>query len=210
MEYWEAPFNQVSLFLYTDLTEQRRKKKEGGMCFMVNNKWCDSRNIKILSRSWSPDLELLSVKCRLHFLPREFTSVMITAVYIPPQVCTETALSDLCKNFNYSLIGNPDAALIVAGDFNQANLKKVMPAFHQHIDCTTRGNKHAVTLKCAKQTPTHAPSDTRGQKMVRPIRGHPRVCTTWCSLMQVPGYHWQVCVGFSLLNNRSSCTQNYS
>ena len=115
------------------------------MCFIVNKDWCDSGNIKILAHSYSPDVELLSIKCRRkHFLPREFTSVMITAVYIPPQVCTETALSDLCKNFNCSLIGNPDAALIVAGDFNQANLKKVMPAFHQHIDCATRGNKHAV------------------------------------------------------------------
>ncbi len=34
---------------------------------------------------------------------------------------------------------HPDAALIIAGDFNKANLKKVMPNFHQHISCPTRG-----------------------------------------------------------------------
>ncbi len=34
---------------------------------------------------------------------------------------------------------HPDAAFIIAGDFNKANLKKVMPNFHQHISCPTRG-----------------------------------------------------------------------
>ncbi len=34
---------------------------------------------------------------------------------------------------------HPDAACIIAGDFNKANLKKVIPNFHQHISCPTRG-----------------------------------------------------------------------
>ena len=93
----------------------------------------------MLSHSCSPDLELLSIKCRTHYLTREFTSVIITAVYIPPQAGTEAALSDLCKDFNCSQTGNPDAAPIVTGDLNQANLEKVMPDFHQLIDCATRG-----------------------------------------------------------------------
>lgn len=59
-----------------------------------------------------------------------------SVVYIPPQVNTEATLSDPCEN--YSQIGNPDAVLNVPGDFNQANLKKVMPDFHQHVDCATR------------------------------------------------------------------------
>ena len=29
--------------------------------------------------------------------------------------------------------------MVVAGDFNRANLKNVMPNFHQHITCATRG-----------------------------------------------------------------------
>ena len=44
---------------------------------MVNKDWCDSGNIKMLSCSCSPDLELLTIKCRPHFLPREFTSVSL-------------------------------------------------------------------------------------------------------------------------------------
>ncbi len=34
---------------------------------------------------------------------------------------------------------HPDAASIIAGDFNKANLKKVMLNFHQHVSCPTRG-----------------------------------------------------------------------
>lgn len=45
--------------------------------------------------------------------------------------------------FTYSTVNcsqtrNPDSVLIVAGGFNQVNIKKVVPNFHQH-DCATRG-----------------------------------------------------------------------
>ncbi len=65
------------------------------MCFMINEKWCDPRNISILSRSCSPHLEQLSIICRPFYLPREFTSIVLTAVYIPPQADTSLALSKL-------------------------------------------------------------------------------------------------------------------
>ncbi len=86
---------------------------------MVNKDWCHNGKI--------------------HFLSKEFTAVIITAVYIPPQASTEAALSDLCKDLKCSQTSNPDAALNVAADFNQANLQKTMPNFHQHVDCTTSG-----------------------------------------------------------------------
>ena len=35
----------------------------------------------------------------------------------------------------------PEAAFIVAGDFNKANLKTKLPKFYQHIDCATRAGK---------------------------------------------------------------------
>ncbi len=34
---------------------------------------------------------------------------------------------------------HPDAASIIAGKFNKANLKTVMPNFRQHVSCPTRG-----------------------------------------------------------------------
>jgi hypothetical protein len=46
----------------------------------------------------------------------------------------------------YSAIGklentHPEAALLVAGDFNAGKLKSVLPNFYQHVKCATRGEK---------------------------------------------------------------------
>ncbi len=108
------------------------------MCFFINKKWCDPRNISILSRSCSPHLEHLSIICRPFYLPREFSSIVVSAVYISPQADTSLALSILHDKLIGYINKHPGAAFI-AGDFNKANLKKVMPNFHQHISCPTRG-----------------------------------------------------------------------
>ncbi len=97
------------------------------------------RNISILSRSCSPHLEHLSIICRPFYLPREFSAVIATAVYIPPQADTSLALSKLHEELSGYINKHPDAASIIAGDFNKANLRKVMPTFHQHVSCPTRG-----------------------------------------------------------------------
>ncbi len=68
-------------------TAEAGKIKGGGVCFMINKKWCDPRNISILS----PHLEQLSIICRPFYLPREFSAVIATAVYIPPQADTSLA-----------------------------------------------------------------------------------------------------------------------
>ena len=94
---------------------------------MVNEGWCHSGNITVLQRFCSPEVEFLAIKCRPHYLPCKFTSVVIVAVYIPPQTCTKTALTVLHDALNSYQASVPMAALAVAGDFNKANLKKVMP-----------------------------------------------------------------------------------
>ncbi len=125
--------------LRMDRTAEAGKTKGGGVCFMINKKWCDPRNISILSRSCSPQLEHLSIICRPFYLPREFSSIVATAVYIPPQADTSLALSKLHDVLSGYINKHPDAASIIAGDFNKANLKQVMPNFHQHVSCPTRG-----------------------------------------------------------------------
>ncbi len=125
--------------LRMDRTAEAGKTKGGGVCFMINKKWCDPRNISILSHSCSPHLEHLSIICRPFYLPREFTLIIVTAVYIPPQADTSLALSKLHDELRGYINKHPDAASIIAGDFNKANLRKVMPNFHQHISCPTRG-----------------------------------------------------------------------
>ncbi len=125
--------------LRMDRTAEAGKTKGGGVCFFINKKWCDPRNISILSRSCSPHLEHLSIICRPFYLPREFSSIVVTAVYIPPKADSSLALSNLHDELSGYINIHPDAACIIAGDFNKANLKKVIPNFHQHISCPTRG-----------------------------------------------------------------------
>ncbi len=125
--------------LRMDRTAEAGKTKGGGVCFMINRKWCDPRNISNLSRSCLPHLEHLSIFCRPFYLPREFSSIVITSVYIPPQADTSLALSKLHDELSGYNNKHPDAAFIIAGDFNKANLKKVLPNLHQHISCPTRG-----------------------------------------------------------------------
>ncbi len=125
--------------LRMDRTAKAGTTKGGGVCFMINKKWCDPRNISILSRSCSPHLEHLSIICRPFYLPREFSSIVVTAIYIPAQADTSLALSKLHDVVSGYINKHPDAASIIAGDFNKDNLKKVMPNFHQHVSCPTRG-----------------------------------------------------------------------
>ena len=40
------------------------KQKGGGVCFMINDSWCNSRNIQELKSFCSPDLEYLTIKYR--------------------------------------------------------------------------------------------------------------------------------------------------
>ncbi len=110
---------------------------EGGLCVYINNNWC--KNAKSVSRYCSPDIELLTVVCRPFYLPREFTAVSITAVYVPPSANTKEAMSVLYRTISELQSIQTEGFFIVAGDFNQANMKSVLPHFHQHVDCATRG-----------------------------------------------------------------------
>ncbi len=66
------------------------KSRGGGVCFYINNSWCDERNIHSIKSFCSPDLEFHTLLCRPFWLPREFTAIIITAVYIPPPKPTQT------------------------------------------------------------------------------------------------------------------------
>ncbi len=81
----------------------------------------------------SADLEFHMLLCRPFWLPREFTAIIITAVYIPPQANTDQALKELYGNISEQETAHPDAAFVVTGDFNKANFRTIVPKYFQHI-----------------------------------------------------------------------------
>ena len=89
---------------------------------MIIDSWCNHNNIQELKSFCSPDLEFLTIKCRPYYLPREISPVIVTTVYIPPQADPTMALKELHWTLRKLETIYPEAAFIVAGDFNKANL----------------------------------------------------------------------------------------
>lgn len=103
----------------------------------INNSW--GTGTKTISSHCSPNLEYMTVKCRPIYLPREFTAVFITAVYIPPDANANQALGLLHDTVSSQQNMHPEAIHIVAGDLNHVDLKIVLPKLRQHVKCATRG-----------------------------------------------------------------------
>ncbi|KAI4877849.1 hypothetical protein NFI96_028554 [Prochilodus magdalenae] len=81
---------------------------------------------------------LKSSNCKLETL-RELTTMYIVAVYLAPSANANAALNELYSAISDLQNTHPDGLFIVAGDFNQANLKLLLPKFHQYVDFATRG-----------------------------------------------------------------------
>ena len=108
-----------------DRTAASGKTRGGGLCLFVNNSWCTIS--KEVSSYCSPEVEYLMISWRPHNLPREFSSVLFVDVYIPPQTDagTKTALNELHSTKSKQENVHPEAALLVAGDFNVGKLKSI-------------------------------------------------------------------------------------
>eukprot|EP00061_Rhincodon_typus_P013462 g39846.t1 len=106
------------------------KAKGGGVCFLNNTSRCS--DVVTLARHRSPDLEYLTVKCYPYYLPREFTSAILTAVYIQCHADVKNALDMIYTTTNTLETKFSDALFIAAGDFNQADLQMVLPKKSDH------------------------------------------------------------------------------
>ncbi len=73
------------------------KSRGGGVCFYINNSWCNERNIHSIKSFCSPDLEFHTLLCRPFWLPRNLQrsqSRLFTFLLKPTQTrhsgnCTE-------------------------------------------------------------------------------------------------------------------------
>ncbi|KAK3533855.1 hypothetical protein QTP70_032967 [Hemibagrus guttatus] len=113
------------------------KTRGGGVCVYINTEWC--RNSVLVSSSCSLLMEFVTVRCRPFYLPREFTTAFLFRMYIPPSANAKEVLCELNGAISGLQNAHPDRLFIIAGDFNHANLKSVLPKFHQHVDFAMRG-----------------------------------------------------------------------
>ena len=115
------------------------KSSGGGLCIYVKDSWC--RNFNIVERHCDSNIELLAVKLRPFYLPREFNQIFVICAYIPPSGDANMASDEL-----YSVIQNienvsPDSVKIITGDFNHCNFESCIPHYTQYINCSTRHDR---------------------------------------------------------------------
>nr|XP_049618286.1 uncharacterized protein LOC125993625 isoform X3 [Syngnathus scovelli] len=124
------------------------KSKGGGLCFYINERWCT--DVMVLKEFCSPLLETLFINCRPFYSPREFSSIVMAAVYIPPHARASEATQMLADQVTDMEKLLPNSLIIVLGDLNRANLAHELPRYRQHITCPTRGAQtldHCYTTK---------------------------------------------------------------
>ncbi|XP_071356968.1 uncharacterized protein [Trachinotus anak] len=98
-------------------TELSGKTKGGGICFYANSGWC--KDVTVILQHCSPDMETFIINCRPFYSPREFTSIILVSVYIPPQANVQEAQRALADQILCVERTNPDSLVIVLGDFNK-------------------------------------------------------------------------------------------
>ncbi|KAI4883935.1 hypothetical protein NFI96_030564, partial [Prochilodus magdalenae] len=84
-----------------------------------------------------PLVEFMIVRCRPFYLPREFTTVLIISVYIPPGANAKAALCELYSAISGLQNTHPDGLFIVVGDFNHMNLNGDTRRMWQGIQAIT-------------------------------------------------------------------------
>ena len=117
------------------------KTKGGGILVYINESW-STNNQEVFKHS-SRDLEILTIKSRPFWLPRELQSIIMVSVY-----CPQTGKSQLASSSNTTIHSitehladmeakHQSSAIILMGDFN--NLKLKLPNYQQVVSKPTRG-----------------------------------------------------------------------
>ncbi|XP_068129566.1 zinc finger protein 420-like [Hyperolius riggenbachi] len=156
------------------------KTRGGGVCFYINSSWCSDTTT--LHKACTPDVEIFAINCRPRYSPREFSSLVLVGVYIPPDACSKTALQVLSDCISCWETAHPEALFIILGDFNKANLRHVLPRYRQHITCPTRNCNildHCYTVqKCAYKAIQGAPLGNSDHNTIHLIPTYRRLLET--------------------------------
>ncbi|KAJ8010039.1 hypothetical protein DPEC_G00070840 [Dallia pectoralis] len=109
-----------------DRGKQSGKKRGGGLAVFVNSRWCDPGHVTEKTKVCLPDIEVLAVGMHPYYMPREFSHVILLAVYIPPSADGGSAC-DVIHSITASLqTQHPDALFLISGDFNHVPLKRTL------------------------------------------------------------------------------------
>ena len=107
----------------SDRTKDSGKKNGGGVCLFVNEKWCHRNNMSLKHKVCTPNVELLTVSVRPYYIPREFSHVFVSTVYMPPSANAKDAANTISSHVIDLETSAPDAFKIITGDFNHCSLK---------------------------------------------------------------------------------------
>lgn len=115
------------------------KSLRGGLALYVNRNWCG--NVIVREHLCIPDIELLSVSLRPSYLPREFTQLFVSRVYIHPKANADNAVRVITRTVQQLHTILPDAPSFIMGDFNNCKPGKHLGNFYQYVTCATRLTK---------------------------------------------------------------------
>lgn len=111
-----------------------------GVCLYVNKNWC--KTVIVRETLCTKDIELLSVSLRPFYLPREFTQLFITVVYVHPKANADVATQAMLKTVQRLQGLAPDAPHFIMGDFNNCKPSKSLCNFYQYVTCPARHAKY--------------------------------------------------------------------
>ncbi|XP_035696845.1 uncharacterized protein LOC118430243 [Branchiostoma floridae] len=147
----DLPDAQWDIDGYHLFSKPRQGKKGGGVAIYVNN----NIQAQIIDVSIPADLECLWIKMRPPRLPRELSSVVVCAVYIPPgSPHSGDLINHLLTVVDELRSTSPDVGLCIAGDFNRTDLQDICRGnqLRQIVDVPTRMD---ATLDCIITNPDH-------------------------------------------------------
>ncbi len=144
-----------SSYFCADRMQHCGKMRGGGLCVYINDVWC-SKVVKVDGQC-SPDVEFLMLRCQSYYLLREFTSVFVVAVDISPDANLKNALQELYEVISSHMTKQLDGIFIVAGDFNQRDLRSLLPKFHQHVHKQYPGPQYHLEHLWQLQSPPPYP-----------------------------------------------------
>ena len=122
------------------ILENTDKVSGGGVCVYINEQWCHPNNAVLKRHSCSSNLEILTVSLRPYYLPREFSHVIHSTIYIPDKKVTKQGEDELFSIIQDIERQSPNALHIIDGDFNHGSLKRCTSRYYQHVNCNTRGD----------------------------------------------------------------------